>query len=193
MDRRFERRKEALLAEPSGCGGVSWRARASGSIRGAVRRLLVAAGTSETHFGVCLGFDLDVDRKNTESIAYRHDQGRKNLQHFIGQAEWDHAPLFVELARQVGQTLGRPDGVLVFDPSGFPKRGKSRWACSGNGADGWARSTIVRWPCTWGTFRLKGTRWRTRACTFPKSGPPIACDARNAAYRVHCVTKHDMR
>jgi len=28
-----------------------------------------------------------------------------------------------ELARQVGQQLGGPDGVLVFDPSAFPKKG----------------------------------------------------------------------
>jgi len=69
------------------------------------------------------GLISDLDRKNSESIAYRHDQDRKNLQHFIGQAEWDHQPLMLELARQVGQTLGRPDGVLVFDPSSFAKTG----------------------------------------------------------------------
>lgn len=28
-----------------------------------------------------------------------------------------------ELARQVGQHLGQPDAVLVFDPSAFAKRG----------------------------------------------------------------------
>jgi len=125
MDRRFERRKEALLAEAQVDAEV---------FRGALERLEAFVEP----FAACLwrpeqakhtlefvsGLISDVDRKNTESIAYRHDQGRKNLQHFIGQAEWDHAPLFVELARQVGQTLGRPDGVLVFDPSGFPKKGK---------------------------------------------------------------------
>jgi len=45
------------------------------------------------------------------------------LQYFIGQSNWDHRPLLLELARQVGQQLGRPDAVLVFDPSGFPKKG----------------------------------------------------------------------
>jgi SRSO17 transposase len=29
-----------------------------------------------------------------------------------------------ELARQIGAELGEPDGVLVFDPSGFPKSGR---------------------------------------------------------------------
>ena len=31
--------------------------------------------------------------------------------------------LLTELARQVGAELGEPDGVLVFDPSAFPKKG----------------------------------------------------------------------
>jgi len=62
-------------------------------------------------------------RKNAESIAYLHDQERQGLQKFIGQAPWDHEPLLVELARQVGSALGTPEGVIVFDPSGFPKKG----------------------------------------------------------------------
>jgi SRSO17 transposase len=64
-----------------------------------------------------------VRRKNVESIAYHHDDDRQPLQKFIGQRAWDHAPLLVELARQVGREIGESDGVLVFDPSGFPKKG----------------------------------------------------------------------
>jgi SRSO17 transposase len=69
------------------------------------------------------GLVSDLDRKNTESIAYRHDEGRHGLQHFVGSSAWDHRPLLRELARQVGRELGTPDGVIVFDPSGFPKKG----------------------------------------------------------------------
>jgi SRSO17 transposase len=61
--------------------------------------------------------------KNVESIAYLHDQEREPLQQFIGQSPWDHQPWFAELARQVGQELGEADGVLVLDPSAFPKKG----------------------------------------------------------------------
>lgn len=64
-----------------------------------------------------------LQRKNTEMIAYLHDQDRQPLQKFIGQVKWDHQPLIGELARQVGAELGEADGVLVFDPSGFPKQG----------------------------------------------------------------------
>lgn len=69
------------------------------------------------------GLLSDLKDKNVESIAYRFDQDRLPLQRFIGCANWDDAPLRLELARQVGQQLGEPDGVIVFDPSGFPKSG----------------------------------------------------------------------
>lgn len=46
------------------------------------------------------------------------------MQTFIGTAPWDHRPLLDELACQVGRELGEPDGVLVFDPSAFVKKGK---------------------------------------------------------------------
>jgi SRSO17 transposase len=66
----------------------------------------------------------DLDHKNVESIAYRFGQERLPLQRFIGVSDWDHKPLVNELVRQVGQSLGDEDGVLVFDPSGFPKSGR---------------------------------------------------------------------
>ena len=47
----------------------------------------------------------------------------KACREFIGQSEWDHQDLLTELARQVGSELGETDGVLVFDPSAFPKQG----------------------------------------------------------------------
>jgi SRSO17 transposase len=61
--------------------------------------------------------------KTGEAIAYLHDQERQGLQKFIGQVPWDHPPLLTTLARQVGDDLGAPDGVIVFDPSAFAKKG----------------------------------------------------------------------
>jgi SRSO17 transposase len=71
---------------------------------------------------VC-GLLSDVERKNIESIAYRFGQSRLPLQAFIGWHEWDDEPLRQELRTQVKTHLGQGDGVLVFDPSGFPKSG----------------------------------------------------------------------
>ena len=70
------------------------------------------------------GLLSDLDRKNTESIAYRFGQGRMPLQWFVGVSPWDDEPLREELVRQVGRGLGEEDGVIVFDPSAFPKSGR---------------------------------------------------------------------
>ncbi len=70
------------------------------------------------------GLLSDVKRKNVESIAYHFGQDRLGLQGFIGWDDWDDAPLRHTLRSQVGQHLGQADGVLVFDPSAFPKSGR---------------------------------------------------------------------
>ncbi len=64
-----------------------------------------------------------LDRKTGEAIAYLHDQERQAIQKFVGFTPWDHKPLLATLARQVADDLGEPDGVIVFDPSAFPKKG----------------------------------------------------------------------
>lgn len=73
---------------------------------------------------VVRGLCSDLEHKNGESIAYLFGLDRKAIQHFIGESSWDDRPLREELARQVGSQLGESDGVLVFDPSAFPKSGK---------------------------------------------------------------------
>lgn len=73
---------------------------------------------------VVRGLCSDLEHKNGESMAYLFGLDRKAIQHFIGESEWDDRPLREELAVQVGSQLGEPDGVLVFDPSAFPKSGQ---------------------------------------------------------------------
>jgi SRSO17 transposase len=74
-------------------------------------------------FEYLTGLLSDLKRKTGEAIAYLHDQKRQGIQKFIGHVPWDHRPLFATLADQVGARLGEPDAVLVFDPSGFAKKG----------------------------------------------------------------------
>jgi SRSO17 transposase len=71
------------------------------------------------------GLVSDLKHKTAESIAYRHDLDRHGLQHFVGSSTWGHRPLLRELAGQVGRAIGTPDGVIVFDPSGFAKKGNA--------------------------------------------------------------------
>jgi SRSO17 transposase len=125
MERRFEQRKESMLAEckvsPQVFLGVEERL---GEFVQPFAQLLTQQTQRQHAQAYLAGLVSDLERKNVESIAYHHDQDRRNLQHFIGCADWDHQPLMMELARQVGSELGEADGVIVIDPSGFPKQGK---------------------------------------------------------------------
>jgi SRSO17 transposase len=124
MDRRFAARREQILADAEVHPAVP---------RGALPRLerfldpfvasLRRSEQAQHARRYVAGLLSDLGSKNTESIAYPHDQPREPLQQFIGQSPWDHQPWLAELARQVGRALGSPDGVLVFDPSAFPKKG----------------------------------------------------------------------
>ena len=69
------------------------------------------------------GLLSNLDRKTSEGIAYLPDQDRQQMQQFVGESPCEQAPLLTELARQVGTRIGEADGVIVFDPSAFAKKG----------------------------------------------------------------------
>lgn len=124
MERRFRIRLEELLDDaevrPSVLASVLPRLEAF--LQPFVRVLQTPEQRNNAQQYV-QGLLSDLDGKDVESIAYLHDRERQGLQKFMGQAEWDDRPLVKELARQVGAELGEEDGVLVFDPSAFAKKG----------------------------------------------------------------------
>jgi SRSO17 transposase len=124
MERRFVVRKEALLAEAEVSADLfrGVLGRLENFLEPFVDRLqrIEQRVNARAYVG---GLLSNLPRKNVESIAYLHDQDRIALQIFIGHSPWDHRPVLTELATQVGTRLGEPDGVIVFDPSGFPKKG----------------------------------------------------------------------
>ena len=124
MERRFRIRLDELLDDaevcPSLLAGVMPRLEAF--LQPFVRALSsTEQRTNAQHY--VEGLLSDLDGKDIESIAYLHDRERQGLQKFIGQAEWNHRPMVAELARQIATELGEDDGVLVFDPSAFAKKG----------------------------------------------------------------------
>jgi SRSO17 transposase len=64
-----------------------------------------------------------LQRKTSEPIAYLAGRQRKPVQHFVGAGAWDDEAVMRELRRHVAEELADPEGVLVLDPSGFPKKG----------------------------------------------------------------------
>ena len=134
MDGRFEVRREELLAQAR-VSAEDWS--------GMMARLetfvvpfvgVLGEPAQRRHFlEYSSGLLSNLERKTGEGIAYLHGQDRKPLQQFVGESSWKHSPLLLELARQVGPRIGEADGVIVFDPSAFAKKGtESR----GNGAVG---------------------------------------------------------
>lgn len=69
------------------------------------------------------GRTRQLTRRTIEPIAVDRDVKRRPLQHFIGAGRWDDEALRNEMARRIGADMGRPNGVLVFDGSGFAKAG----------------------------------------------------------------------
>jgi SRSO17 transposase len=124
MERRFRMRLDELLDDAQVRPGLlrGLLPRLDGFLTPFVQTLRSPEQqTNAIHY--VQGLLSDLASKDVESIAYLHDRERQGLQKFMGQAEWDHQPLLAELARQVGMELGEPDGVLVFDPSAFAKKG----------------------------------------------------------------------
>jgi SRSO17 transposase len=125
MDANYEDRKRELLDECSVAPQVFERVmpRLERFMQPFVATLVRREQVDHAHTFV-QGLLSDLETKNVESIAYRFGEDRMPLQWFVGMSDWSDEPLREELVRQVGQQLGRDDGVIVFDPSAFPKSGR---------------------------------------------------------------------
>lgn len=124
MERRFETRLQEMLAQAQVSPELT---------RGVLSRLetfaepftaSLAEPEQRRHTVEYLtGLLSKLEHKTGEGIAYLHDQERQGLQKFLGLVPWDDRTLLGTLARQVGAELGEADGVIVFDPSAFAKKG----------------------------------------------------------------------
>lgn len=69
----------------------------------------------------------NLERKTIEPIVLAligpDPNAIRGMQQFIGQGEWDPAPVIEQAQSLVAAWLGEPDGVVIVDGSGFPKQG----------------------------------------------------------------------
>lgn len=124
MERRFESRLDEMLEHAKVTPEL---------LRGLLPRLsqfmepflasLVVPEQKQRAVEYATGLISGLERKTGEGIAYLYDKDRQGIQKFIGQIPWDHEPLLRTLGAQVGEELGESDGVIVFDPSAFAKKG----------------------------------------------------------------------
>jgi len=69
------------------------------------------------------GLISGLERKTCEPIANQAGLPRQPIQFFVGAGKWDDEAVMAELRAHVREELAEADGVVVVDPSGFPKKG----------------------------------------------------------------------
>jgi SRSO17 transposase len=81
---------------------------------------------SRAHFfNYMVGQFSDLERKSIEPIALAVKDGNvRALQRFVSDAPWDDDNMISKYCSFVNDDLGSPDGALVFDESGFVKKGQ---------------------------------------------------------------------
>src|SRR4051795_13175294 len=72
---------------------------------------------------VIRGLLSGLERKTCEPIAIQAGLPRKPIQFFVGAGKWDDEAVMTELRAHARAALAGPDGVVVIDPSAFPKKG----------------------------------------------------------------------
>jgi SRSO17 transposase len=72
---------------------------------------------------VIRGLLSTLERKTCEPIAIEAGLPRKPIQFFVGAGKWDDEAVMSELRPHVREELADPGGVVVIDPSAFPKKG----------------------------------------------------------------------
>jgi len=67
----------------------------------------------------------DLERKSIEPIALAVIDGNvRALQRFVSDAPWDEENMIRKYRSLVNEDLGSPDGALIFDETGFVKKGQ---------------------------------------------------------------------
>lgn len=66
----------------------------------------------------------ELERKSIEPIALAVEDGKvRAMQRFVSEAPWDDEKIAIKYRSMINKDLGSPDGAIVFDESGFVKKG----------------------------------------------------------------------
>ncbi|MDZ7697264.1 MAG: transposase [Deltaproteobacteria bacterium] len=84
-----------------------------------------ARSESREHFyNYMAGQFSTLERKSIEPIALAIENGNvRPMQHFVSKVVWDDERILYKYHNMINEDLGDPDGVLIFDETGYQKRG----------------------------------------------------------------------
>ena len=89
-----------------------------------IGRQFVRSEPRERAAGYVRGLLGDADRKNGWHLAeYLGDPTPDGVQHLLARADGDADAVRDDLMTSVGEHLGTPDGILIVDETGVPKKG----------------------------------------------------------------------
>jgi SRSO17 transposase len=76
-------------------------------------------------FDYMVGQLSPLERKSIEPMALQVAGGTvRGLQRFISDVPWDEEQMLWNYHQLVAEAMGEPDGILIFDETGFVKKGK---------------------------------------------------------------------
>jgi SRSO17 transposase len=90
----------------------------------AFRECFARSEPREHFFHYMVGQFSELDRKSIEPMALQVEGGHvRAMQRGISDAVWDDEQMLRTYHRLVNDDVGAPEGVVIFDESGFPKKG----------------------------------------------------------------------
>jgi SRSO17 transposase len=90
----------------------------------AFRECFARSEPREHFFHYMVGQFSELDRKSIEPMARQVEGGNvRAMQRCISDAVWDDVQMLRTYHRLVNADMGVPEGVVIFDESGFPKKG----------------------------------------------------------------------
>ena len=93
----------------------------------------------ENLFRYMVGQFSELERKSIEQIALNVVDGKvRSMQRLISDVVWDEEKILTKYRSMINEDLGDPNGVLIFDETGFVKKGNdsagvARQYCGGIG------------------------------------------------------------
>lgn len=91
---------------------------------GEFRDCFARSESRQNFFRYMVGQFSDIERKSIEPIAISVSDGQvRSMQRFVSDVVWDENKILSSYRSMVGEDLGEPNGVLIFDETGFVKKG----------------------------------------------------------------------
>lgn len=79
----------------------------------------------ENFFQYMVGQFSELERKSIEPIALNVEDAKvRSMQRFISDVIWDEKKILNKYHSMVAEDMGDPNGILIFDETGFIKKGK---------------------------------------------------------------------